>query len=181
MKKGEKRRLEIIEKTAEYILQNGIQNASLRKLAEAADTSDRMLLHYFQDKEELMTVVLSFISNRLIQMLDQTEMQKASFSNLVHYLYKIMKDPEVGPIMKLWLEIIAIASKKEDPYYSVAKNICGGFYEFYLQVLKVDEADKEQTAALALVIVEGIALLEGIGEDKKIEKAIQALSALGSL
>lgn len=177
MKKGEKKKQEIIEKTADYILSNGLQASSLRNLAKAAETSDRMLLHYFNDKEELFTVVLSFISQKLIYILHHAEMEKRSFQALVPHLYNMMRDPEVRPYMKLWLELVAVASKEGDPFYSVAKEICDSFYQFYLDVIQVDEGeDKEQVAALALVTIEGIALLDAVGDDARITKAIAAIS-----
>ncbi|RSK26095.1 TetR/AcrR family transcriptional regulator [Bacillus sp. HMF5848] len=178
MKKGEKKRHEIIEKTADYILLNGLQAASLRNLAKAAETSDRMLLHYFNDKAELLTAVLSFISKRLVHMLHNTEMEKLSFQNLVPYLYKLMQDPQVRPYMKLYIELIAVASKGSDPFNSVAKEILDIFYEFYIEVIQVEEGEnKEQMAALALVTIEGIALLDALGDDVRIKKAIDAINS----
>ncbi|MCM3004801.1 TetR/AcrR family transcriptional regulator [Priestia koreensis] len=174
MKKGEKRKQELVEGMASYILLNGIQSASLRNLAKATGTSDRMLLHYFKDKEELLTVVLSSISQKLILMLDNTEIEKTSFSSVVTYLYRMMKEPEVSPYMKLWLELIAMASKKEDPFYSIAREICNSFYEFYRDVIQIENGlSKEQMTALALVVVEGIALLEAMDCDHLILEAIE--------
>lgn len=179
MKKGEKRKNELIEGMSSYILLNGIQSASLRNLAKATDTSDRMLLHYFKDKEELLTVVLSSISKKLMLMLDNAEIEKRSFSSIVGYLYQMMKEPEISPYMKLWLELISIASKKEDPFYPIAKEICNSFYEFYKEVIQVEEGvTREQMAALALIVVEGIALLESIDCDHLILEAIEGIKKL---
>ena len=179
MKKGERRKSELTEKMVEYILAHGIHSASLRNLAKAAGTSDRMLLHYFKDKEELLTVVLSTISKQLILMLDHTEMEQKTFSHMVRYLYQMMKDPEIKPYMKLWLELIATASKKEDPYYPIAREIGNHFYEFYKETIKVEEGeDQERMAALALVMVEGVALLESLDFDEHILLAIEGLEGV---
>ncbi|WP_197480295.1 TetR/AcrR family transcriptional regulator [Fictibacillus phosphorivorans] len=164
---------------SDFILANGIQSASLRNLAEAAGTSDRMLLHYFKDKEELLSVVLSSISSRLMLMLDNTEIEKRPFSSLVSYLYQMMKKPEVNPYMRLWLELIAIASKDQDPYYPIARKICDSFYEFYKDVIHVEEGvTREQMAAIALIVVEGIALLESLNCDHLILEAIEGIKVL---
>jgi AcrR family transcriptional regulator len=179
MKKGEKRKHELIEGMSAYILSNGIQSASLRNLAKATETSDRMLLHYFKDKEELLTVVLSSISKDLMLMLDNAKMEKRSFSSIVRYLYQMMKEPEISPYMKVWLELIAIASKKENPFYPIAKEICDSFYTFYKEVIQEDEGmTREQMAAIALIVVEGIALLESLGCDDLILEAIEGIKKL---
>ncbi|MCC5803577.1 TetR/AcrR family transcriptional regulator [Rossellomorea vietnamensis] len=176
MEKGEKKKREIIAKTADYILANGLQSASLRNLAKAANTSDRMLLHYFTNKEELFTVVLSSISQQLISLLQHADIKKQPFHTLVPFLYHMMKDPEVRPYIKLWLELITMASDDDDSLQVVARDICDHFYSFYQEILLVEEGeDVEQLAALALVTVEGIALLDSLGDDSRIGLALQAI------
>ncbi|RIW29373.1 TetR/AcrR family transcriptional regulator [Bacillus salacetis] len=175
MKKGELKKQDIIEKTADYILSNGLQAASLRNLAKAAETSDRMLLHYFNDKEELLTTILSAISDRLIHMLKNTKTEKLSFQDLVPFLYDTMQNPQVRPYMKLWIELIGTGSEN-DPFYSTAKKIMDSFHQFYINVLQVeDHENKEQMASLALVTIEGIALLDAIGDQERIHQAIEAI------
>jgi AcrR family transcriptional regulator len=43
------RRAEIIQRLTDYVLAEGLSAASLRPLAKAAGTSDRLLLYYFND------------------------------------------------------------------------------------------------------------------------------------
>ena len=47
------RRGELLDRMAAHLLAHGLEGANLRPLARAAGTSDRMLLYYFADKEEL--------------------------------------------------------------------------------------------------------------------------------
>ena len=54
MKKGELRKKIITEKMADHILSNGLQSSSLRQISAAAETSDRMLLYYFTNKEDML-------------------------------------------------------------------------------------------------------------------------------
>lgn len=62
MRKADTRRQQILERLADHVLAHGMQAASLRPLAAAAGTSDRMLLHYFADKEELITATLALVA-----------------------------------------------------------------------------------------------------------------------
>ncbi|MEK3808464.1 TetR family transcriptional regulator [Metabacillus sp. SLBN-84] len=178
MKKGELRKQTFKTKMAEYILHHGLHSASLRNLAEAAETSDRMLLHYFHDKEQLLTEVLTLISDNLITILKKSPADPMPFSKLVPHMYHLMKEPEVKPFMRLWLELIALASKKENPYFSVARIIGEGFQNYFALLLDAEnEEQKERLAALTLVTVEGIALLDAIDFDASIEKAIESISS----
>lgn len=55
MEKTEAKRQLILNQIADHLLAAGLKDASLRHLAAAIGASDRMLLHYFVDKDELMT------------------------------------------------------------------------------------------------------------------------------
>ena len=47
------RREDAIERMTDHILLKGLAGATLRPLAAAAGTSDRMLLYYFADRDEI--------------------------------------------------------------------------------------------------------------------------------
>ena len=64
------RRAEILDRVADHILVHGLGASSLRPLAKAAQTSDRMLLYYFSDKAELVAAALEIIAMRLTQILE---------------------------------------------------------------------------------------------------------------
>ncbi len=70
MKISTKRREEIIELIADHLLAEGLGAATLRPMAEAAGTSDRMLLYYFADKGELLTATLTRVAARMVSLLD---------------------------------------------------------------------------------------------------------------
>ncbi|MGK0701359.1 TetR/AcrR family transcriptional regulator [Priestia flexa] len=114
MKKGEKRKNQIVQDISIYILENGVQTATLRNLAEAASTSDRMLMHYFRDKEELLTVALNSITDEFITILDSARTEQKNFVDLLPYLREMMKHPGIKPYIKLCLELAAIAAKKKN-------------------------------------------------------------------
>ena len=63
------RRDAIVDRVADYLLAHGLDAATLRPLARAADTSDRMLLYYFPDKQALLAAAADRLSQRLIALL----------------------------------------------------------------------------------------------------------------
>ena len=65
MTKPDTRRAAILERIADHILANGLSASSLRPLAKAAGTSDRMLLYYFADKAEIITAALGVVMQPL--------------------------------------------------------------------------------------------------------------------
>ncbi|MTH53735.1 TetR family transcriptional regulator [Bacillus mangrovi] len=179
MKKSDIKKQMITKELANYILENGLQSASLRNLARAANTSDRMLLHYFKDKDELLSEVLTFLSDELISIIESSRTERMPFNELVPFLSKTVKDPLIRPYLQLWLGFIGIASKKEEPYYSIARKICDGLYAFFKRAIYAEqEEDIEQLAAFALAAVEGMVLLDALGKDAEIEKALQGVRLL---
>lgn len=74
MEKTEIKRQLILNEIADYLLASGMKISQLRQLAAAIGTSDRMLLHYFSDKEELMSAALNLVARQLIDMLESTRL-----------------------------------------------------------------------------------------------------------
>ena len=66
MTKPDTRRADIPERLADHVLAHGLSASSLRPLAKAAGTSDRMLLYYFADKAEMITATLGVIAIRIM-------------------------------------------------------------------------------------------------------------------
>ncbi|CAM2009294.1 TetR/AcrR family transcriptional regulator [Acanthopleuribacter pedis] len=179
MKKTEKKRRELIEKLAAYLLANGLQQSSLRRLAAAIGTSDRMLLHYFTNKEDLMNAALSALATQLEDILTNTRAEPMPFEVLVPHLAAFVADPRIQPFTRLWLEITARASAGETTMTTVASEIMTSFYQWVSNNLRVeDPAFREPLAGLALATVEGCVLLEAVGGETKIKSAMAGLALL---
>jgi AcrR family transcriptional regulator len=54
----------LLRLTADYVLEHGVADLTLRKLGAAIGTNNRMLLYYFGSKEELITAALAEASGR---------------------------------------------------------------------------------------------------------------------
>lgn len=67
--KFEQKRQDYTHRIAQATLASSIKEMSLKKMATAAGTSDRMLMHYFKDKQDIETAVLTAISRELIELL----------------------------------------------------------------------------------------------------------------
>lgn len=166
MKKGDARRQQILERLADHVLAHGLQGASLRPLAVAAGTSDRMLLHYFVDKENLLAATLNLVAQRLIALLEGAQASPMPFQNLLPYLAEVMKDARIQPYMRLWLELIAYAAGEKEPFRSIARRICSTFLNWIAAALDVErEEEREPLAAFTLALVEGFAIFDALGDD----------------
>lgn len=161
---------------AGHLLHVGLGGASLRPLAAAAGTSDRMLLYYFTDKDDLLAATLGHIAARLARLLDETVGSPAPrpFPALLAELWAAVRSPGLQPYMRLWIELAARASRDEEPYRAIAGQIADGFLAWAAERLHVErEADRAPMAALLLATVDGLALLDAAGRGAMADGAVE--------
>ena len=182
MKKTENRRQIVLEKIADHLLVHGMKGASLRKLAAGVGTSDRMLLHYFADKEELMTGALTLVAGRLVRILESARSEQIPFQTFLPHLAEMMKEPQVRPYLKLSLELVALAAGEKEPYRTIALKIWNNFFGWIAAALKVErEEDRLPLAALALATTEGFMLLDALDCGSIITNALEGLKMVNVL
>ncbi len=172
--KPDTRRAEIVERLTEYVLAEGLSASSLRPLAKAAGTSDRMLLYYFKDKSEIITAVLQQISTQLVEIVGtHTAAEPLPVDALRRKLAGIVFEDALWPYMRIWLEVASRAAMG-DPYYrAVGEQIGRGFLEWGKMQLKFDsDAQRDIDAARLLVSIEGMLFLKSIGLDDINAKAL---------
>ncbi|HEV7234094.1 MAG TPA: TetR/AcrR family transcriptional regulator, partial [Sphingorhabdus sp.] len=162
------RRAEILERLADHVLTHGLSASSLRPLAKAAGTSDRMLLYYFADKAEIMTATLGLIAMRIMAAM---EARKAPvplpFDQLTPILLDAMVDDDMWPFMRVWLEIASLAANGDAFYRVVGEQLGRGFLAWgALQLDASTEVQRQKEAARLLVMAEGMVVLKSIGLDQ---------------
>lgn len=173
MAKSDDRRSAILERLADHVLSDGLSASSLRALANAAETSDRMLLYYFKDKDEIITATLGVIGDRLQIILGgRTASQPMPLEKLQPALLKAALDDDLWPYMRMWLEISALAAHGDDFYRAVGQQLGERFLEWGHAQLKSASARKRKSEAASLLLtIEGVLLLKSVGMDDAIKDA----------
>ncbi len=163
--KSAERRAAILEQITDHIVANGLSTASLRPLAKAASISDRMLLYYFADKAEIMTAVLQVVAHRITVLLAQhIGSIPQPIAVLRPRLIAVVLADEMWPYMRLWLEIAALSAQGDAFYRDVGEQIARGFLAWGLMQLESENPEQRSIdAAQLLVMIEGAALLKGVG------------------
>ena len=160
------RRSALLDAMADHLLKHGLAGSPLRALAAAAGTSDRMLLYYFADRDELLTALLEHVATRLVQLLDdgRTSNQQ-SYENLLAELWSSARQPVFQPFMLLFLELAAAAGRGEEPHRMAATRIAHGFIAWIEQRLIDSDDNRNSRAALLLATLDGLFLLHSAGCD----------------
>lgn len=163
--KSDERRSAILDQLADYVLAEGLAAASLRPLAAAAGLSDRMLLYYFKDKQEVIGAVLERIAQRLTALLSASvHPEPLPYEELRRRLPRFVLADEVWPYLRLWLEIAALAARNDPLFRAVGEQIARGFLLWAQgQLASATPAERELDAVRLMIQIEGMALLKSVG------------------
>ena len=176
----EKRRNDAIERMADYLLSEGLGAATLRPLAAAAGTSDRMLLYYFTDRNELLAATLHRIAERMLALLDEAVPlgKPRSLRILLAEVRAALGSDSIKPFMDLWLDLAAGAARCLEPHRHIAGEITDGFLAWIASRLQLEaHGDQATSAALFMALVEGLHILEATGRHSIAESAVSEINA----
>lgn len=178
MNSAKTKRDRLVDTLADHVLVHGLHSASLRPMAAAAGTSDRMLLHYFSDKAELLTAILLRVSERLQAMLSEAGLEPQPLERLLPMLGGLLHDSRVRPYLRLWLELAA-RSAHDELSRNIAKQIMSGFHGWVASLLIVKREDeREKQASLALATLEGLVLLDTLGMGSTVKSALEGYASV---
>lgn len=159
-----------LDALADHVLAHGLAGSSLRAMARAAGTSDRMLLYYYADKDALIAAILDHTAARMMMFLAAAApAEPLSYEALRARVAPTLRDPAVAPFMRLWLELAAAGAAGDDRARSVGAAIGRGFMDWIVANL----AGHDRAAAARLLAeLEGMALLDALGLGDVVDQAL---------
>jgi AcrR family transcriptional regulator len=125
------RREVLADQAADYALEYGLIGLSLRPLAAAIGTSDRMLLYHFASKDDLVATVLRVANDRSVAEVVALS-PSADVRSGVLALWELFRSASQSACLRLYVEAAALGLLGREPWASV-----------------VGEANERWTAALA--------------------------------
>ncbi|MFM7348908.1 MAG: TetR/AcrR family transcriptional regulator [Erythrobacter sp.] len=164
-----------------HVLAEGLGQASLRPLAKAAGTSDRMLIYHFGSKEALMRDLLTHIAGVYAAMLDAAlaaSPRPATRAELVAGLLAQNGDPAMQPFQMLWWEIVAGAGRDLPGFRPAAEAMTGKLLVWLEARMPEGDPDPAGGARFLLAVIEGAAMLAAVGHETT---AVEGLLAGGLL
>jgi AcrR family transcriptional regulator len=103
------RRLELLERSVDYVCRHGLADLSLRPLAKAVGSSPRVLLHYFETKENLVIEIVQQGRSRQQTMMANLKLADLAPRELARRLWREWSKPEWEALTRLSFEIYALA------------------------------------------------------------------------
>jgi AcrR family transcriptional regulator len=114
------RREELAALATDYALEHGLIGLSLRPLAAAIGTSDRMLLYHFSGKDDLVASLLGISNDRsvkAVRALPRSRTVRAAVLNL----WRVCTSEEFNRCQRMYVEAAALGLLGYEPYLSVVR------------------------------------------------------------
>jgi AcrR family transcriptional regulator len=115
------RRDSLVAGATDFVLHNGLIGLSLRPLAAALETSDRMLLYHFGSKDDLVAAVLHEANDRAVAQIRALP-PSDSVSQEVTALWIAVTCPDLDRCQRVYVEAAALGLFGKEPYVSVVQH-----------------------------------------------------------
>jgi len=110
----------VAQAATDYVLEHGLVGLSLRPLAAAIGTSDRMLLYHFDGKDDLVATVLRVSNDRSVAEV-RALAPPGDVRTAVLTLWEAVTSPRLDRCQRLYVEAAALGSFGREPYSSVVR------------------------------------------------------------
>ena len=170
----------LLPKLAAHVLEHGLGGASLRPLAKAAGTSDRMLIYHFGNKQRLVSDLLEYIAGVYSAALDMAMGQERprTRQECFERILEQGRQPGMQPFMVLWWEIVAGAARGVPGYREAADAMMIKQLAWLEGQMPEDDPDPAGGARYIMTLLEGTLMLETVGHGETARKGAVASGLL---
>jgi AcrR family transcriptional regulator len=159
---------DLLERVTNYILEQGLQELSLRPLAETLGTSARMLIYHFGSKEQLIIEAVKNAQRKQQALLQQQIVSSKSTSKTLQNFWGWLSSDEVAPYARLLYDLEVQVMNGDGRYREFAKEIIDNWETF----IQTSINGKPEQARLIVGVMNGLLMDRLVtGEKEKIDKA----------
>ncbi|MGY1730667.1 TetR/AcrR family transcriptional regulator [Geodermatophilus sp. SYSU D01045] len=156
----------------EHVLREGVATLSLRPLAAALGTSDRMLLYYFGTRDDLLAAVLGAVGEQLQAGLTGALPDGAvPPGRLLPLVWAALQESGAEAHVRLYLEVCGLAARGRQPHADLARRVAEDWLGWVGPRLAVDDGEREAAAAGLLAALDGVLLVRAVAGPDRAEAA----------
>lgn len=165
---------DLLAAMAAHLRATGLAEASLRPLARAAGTSDRMLIYHFGTKAGLIAALLDRLSQEYLGALDAAlaSTQAASEAALAQELLALLRSPTFRPYLKIWFDILSATGRDEPDHSATARQMLTAQVAVIAARMPDHIPNPETRAKAMLGAVQGALVLDLAGMSKAANLAL---------
>ncbi|MEE4153746.1 MAG: TetR/AcrR family transcriptional regulator [Erythrobacter sp.] len=161
---------------AAHVLEHGLGQASLRPLAKAAGTSDRMLIYHFGNKEMLIRDLLEYIAGVYSNALEMAlgEERATTRQQCFARILAQGRAPGMERFMVLWWEIVAGSARGLPGYAAAAEAMIAKQLAWLETQMPEGDPDPAGGARYLLTLLEGTLMLSAVGHARTAREGLVA-------
>jgi AcrR family transcriptional regulator len=178
-RQGKRQRDELALAAADWVIEHGLADLSLRRLAAGIGTSHRMLLYHFGSKHELFQAILRAARTR--------EQERAATppgapTDNLRRTWEYLSGPREHAFWRFYFEVHGLALQNPERYPDVLHEGVHDWLGTTRDLLIGDGASPEQATAIATLIVgafRGLMLdLLQTGERERVDAGFEVLATM---
>ena len=158
----------LLPRLAAHVLEHGLSRASLRPLARAAGTSDRMLIYHFGSKAQLLADLLAFVADLYAEALDSAlgHERAATRQEVAARVLARARADDMQRFMALWWEIVAGSARGLPGYREAAGAVMDRMLRWLEGQMPAGDPDPQGGARYLLTLIEGAMMLSAAGRPR---------------
>jgi AcrR family transcriptional regulator len=172
------RREELAEAATDYALEHGLIGLSLRPLAQALGTSDRMLLYHFDDKDDLVATILRTTVGRSAQGLRELP-EPRDLRSAVLELWRVVSTGRQERCQRLYVEAAALGLFGREPYATTVRETNAEWVSAvsgHFERAGLGRAAARQATVLVDATFMGLQLDEPLDSEPQLRRAVKDLA-----
>lgn len=138
----------LLDRVIAAAMRDGLADRSLRDLAQAADTSHRMLLYHFESRAGLVSAVVERVERAQREAVVEMSADAIDSSDLIRRLWAQVSSDELRPLVRLFFDCVAATGGEglTDPWLELGGHISE----------KVGEAFETDMLRLGVAVTRGL-------------------------
>ncbi|MBA2456073.1 MAG: TetR/AcrR family transcriptional regulator [Nocardioidaceae bacterium] len=172
------RREMLAEQVTDYVLEHGIIGLSLRPLAAALGTSDRMLVYHFGTRDALVAEAIELSNARSVGVLRGLRAVRSVRAGVLA-LWQVMSDPQVDRCQRVYAQAAALGLLGREPFADTVRRSNAEWMRAvadYLRSCGASPGRVQRIARLVDATMMGLQLDLSVEDSDGVERAIRDLA-----
>lgn len=173
---------ELTASALEYVFAHGLLDLSLRPLAAAIGTSDRMLIYHFGSKDRLIADVLELANRRLSGSVPDLAAGARTPRHIVERAWAVISAPQTDPVARLYVELCALSVRGGGRWAEAHRKLRAPWLDLLYRAfvgLKLPARRATVLATLVLDTLDGLLLDKLVtGDPARVDAAARAFARL---
>ncbi|MCZ4501079.1 MAG: hypothetical protein JWQ74_3636 [Marmoricola sp.] len=153
---SQSRREQMLERVVDYVIEHGIAELTLRRLAESAGTNNRMLLYYFGSREQIIVEAMRTAEIRfprmqvMLAVIDEAD---RPLTDRLEGAWDILADPANLPFHRLFFQIFGLAGFEQNRFSDLLATVGTEWVDHVAGAIGAEGLDEQRSLVYAHEVV----------------------------